>query len=123
MNASIVLISTTFLMSTIMFATYYSSVLAAGGIHTPEFQIQKNYTDAGSAAQTGINHPVTSAGIVKNDTITTVNLNATVFQQIDESQFKKAPEFAQISGYINTPNSSPITLSSLRGKVILLYIW
>jgi thiol-disulfide isomerase/thioredoxin len=123
MNASIVLISTTFLMSTIMFATYYSSVLAAGGIHTPEFQIQKNYTDAGSAAQTGINHPVTSAGIVKNDTITTVKLNATVFQQIDESQFKKAPEFAQISGYINTPNSSPITLSSLRGKVILLYIW
>ena len=123
MNASIVLISTTFLMSTIMFATYYSSVLAAGGIHTREFQIQKNYTDAGSAAQTGINHPVTSAGIVKNDTITTVKLNATVFQQIDESQFKKAPEFAQISGYINTPNSSPITLSSLRGKVILLYIW
>ena len=46
------------------------------------------------------------------------------FQQIDKSQFTKAPEFAQISGYINTPNNNnPITLSSLKGKVVLLYIW
>src|SRR5215510_15093118 len=123
MNANVVLISTTLLMSTLMFATYSSGVLAAGGIHTSEFQIQKNYTNAESVGQTGINRPVTSAGMVKNDTITTVKLNATVSQQIDKSQFKKAPEFAQISGYINTPNNSPITRSSLGGKVGLLYIW
>ena len=55
---------------------------------------------------------------------TTMKLNADQFRQIDKSQFIKAPEFAQISGYINTPNNNhPITLSSLRGKVVLLYIW
>jgi thiol-disulfide isomerase/thioredoxin len=53
-----------------------------------------------------------------------MKINKTQFQQVNESQFKKAPEFAQISGYINTPNNnSPITLSSLKGKVVLVYIW
>ncbi len=55
--------------------------------------------------------------------MTTIKLNKTQFQQVNESQFKKAPEFAQISGYINTPNSNPLTLSSLKGKVVLVYIW
>ena len=76
------------------------------------------------AVQTGITHPAIEAGMVENHTITTIKLNATKFQQLDKSQFMKAPEFAQISGYINTPNNNhPITLSSLRGKVVLLYIW
>ena len=52
-----------------------------------------------------------------------MKINKTQFQQINKSQFKKAPEFAQISGYINTPNNSPLTLSSLKGKVVLVYIW
>ena len=43
--------------------------------------------------------------------------------QIDASQFIKAPEFAQITGYINTPHNSPITLSSLKGKVVLVDFW
>jgi thiol-disulfide isomerase/thioredoxin len=59
----------------------------------------------------------------ENHTIMVVKLNTTKFQQIDKSQFTKAPEFAQISGYINTPNNNPITLSSLKGKVALVYIW
>jgi hypothetical protein len=58
-----------------------------------------------------------AAGMMENHTITTIKLDASKFQQIDKSQFTKAPEFAQISGYINTPNNSPITLSSLKGKV------
>src|ERR671923_1991402 len=64
-----------------------------------------------------------SAATVKNGTETTIKLDKAQFQQIDKSQFRKAPEFAQISGYINTPNNSPITLSSLKGKVVLVYIW
>ena len=52
----------------------------------------------------GITHPAVTNGMVENHTITTIKLNTTQFQQIDKSQFKKAPEFAQISGYINTPN-------------------
>ena len=97
--------------------------LVVGGVHSPEFQFEKNYDNVKNAVQTGITHPVIAAGMVENHNITTMKLNATQFQQIDKSQFIKAPEFAQISGYINTPNNSPLTLSSLKGKVVLVYIW
>jgi thiol-disulfide isomerase/thioredoxin len=39
---------------------------------------------------------------------------------IDKSQFRKAPEFMGISGYINT---SPLTLKELKGKVVLVDFW
>ena len=39
---------------------------------------------------------------------------------IDKSQFSKAPDFAGISGYINT---HPITLKDLKGKVVLVDFW
>jgi thiol-disulfide isomerase/thioredoxin len=94
-------------------------------VHSPEFQFGKNYTNVKSATRTGINHPMMmTAGMTENHTIATIKLNTTQFQQIDKSQFVKAPEFTQLSGYVNTPNNnSPITLSSLKGKVVLLYIW
>ena len=102
-------------------------VVVAGGVHSPEFQLEKNYTKMKSAAQSGINRQVTAAGMVGENhtmTTTTMKLDTNQFRQIDKSRFIKAPEFAQISGYINTPNNnSPITLSSLKGKVVLLYIW
>jgi hypothetical protein len=79
--------------------------LVVGSVHSPEFQFEKNYSKLMSAAQTGITHPAIEGGIVENHTITTIKLNATQFNQIDKSQFKMPPEFAQISGYINTPNN------------------
>jgi thiol-disulfide isomerase/thioredoxin len=97
--------------------------LAVGGVHSPEFQFEKNYDNVTRAVQTAITHPAIAAGMVENHTMTTIKLNTTQFQQIDKSQFIKAPEFAQISGYINTPDNSPLTLSSLKGKVVLVYIW
>ena len=39
---------------------------------------------------------------------------------IDKSQFKKAPEFAGITGDINTKQ---LNLSDLRGKVVLIDFW
>jgi thiol-disulfide isomerase/thioredoxin len=100
---------------------------AVGGVHSPEFQFEKNYTNMKYAVKSGINRPVISAGMSEmNHTriTTTMKLNADQFRQIDKSQFIKAPEFTQISDSINTPNNnSPITLSSLKGKVVLLYIW
>jgi thiol-disulfide isomerase/thioredoxin len=65
-----------------------------------------------------------SAATIKNGSLVTIKLDKDQFQHIDKSQFVKAPEFAQISGYINTPNNnSPITLSSLKGKVVLVDFW
>src|SRR5215469_5344933 len=91
------------------------------GVHSPQFMLEKNYTNKTAAVQRfGIIYPATT----ENHTITTTfKINNTVFHQVNESQFEKAPEFTHISGYINTPNNSPLTLSSLKGKVVLVYIW
>jgi thiol-disulfide isomerase/thioredoxin len=88
------------------------------GVHSPEFMFEKNHTNV----KAGITNPAIAATTIENHTVT-MKINKTQFQQVNESQFKKAPEFAQISGYINTPNNNPLTLSSLKGKVVLVYIW
>jgi thiol-disulfide isomerase/thioredoxin len=64
-----------------------------------------------------------SAATTTNGTIKTIMLNKPQFLQIDKSQFQKAPEFTQIAGYINTPSNTPITLASLKGKVVLVDFW
>ncbi|MFL6384183.1 MAG: hypothetical protein ACJ712_04320, partial [Nitrososphaeraceae archaeon] len=71
--------------------------LVVSGVHSPQLKFEKNYTNVKSAVQTGITRPVIAAGMVENHTMTSIKLNTTQFQQIDKSQFKKAPEFAQIS--------------------------
>src|ERR671937_583052 len=81
-----------------------------------------NRASSSSIAQQKVEKLV-SAATTQNGTLTTIKLDRDQFMHIDESQFIKAPEFAQVSGYINTPNNSPITLSSLKGKVVLVYIW
>src|SRR5205085_3261682 len=40
---------------------------------------------------------------------------------IDKPQFRKAPELAGITGYVNA--GSNLTLSSLKGKVVLVDFW
>ena len=40
---------------------------------------------------------------------------------IDKSQFKKAPEFTGVTGFVNTP--AAIKLSDLKGKVVLVHFW
>jgi thiol-disulfide isomerase/thioredoxin len=39
---------------------------------------------------------------------------------IDKSQFKKAPEFEKVTGYINT---EPISLADFKGKIVLVDFW
>jgi thiol-disulfide isomerase/thioredoxin len=93
------------------------------GLHSPEFTFEKNYTNINPAVQRfGITNPAVADTTIEDDTVT-MQINATQFQHIDKSQFKKAPEFVEISGYINNPNNNPLTLSSLKGKVVLVYIW
>ena len=38
-------------------------------------------------------------------------------------QFKMAPEFQKIEGSINTNDSAPISLASLKGKIVLVNFW
>lgn len=52
-----------------------------------------------------------------------IKLNRTEFDQIDNSQFRKAPEFAAIANYVNTNNSEQLSLEDLRGKVVVVNIW
>ena len=49
--------------------------------------------------------------------------NGTTISQIDKSQFKKAPDFAKITGYINTEEGQSINLKDLKGKVVLVDFW
>jgi thiol-disulfide isomerase/thioredoxin len=69
---------------------------------------------------------VSAATTIQNGSLVTIKLDKSQFEHIDKSQFIKAPEFAQINGYINTPNNnnnSPLMLSALKGKVILVDFW
>ena len=66
---------------------------------------------------------VVSAATTTNGTTKTIKLDKAQYLQIDKSQFQKAPEFAQIAGYMNTPNNAPITIGSLKGKVVLVDFW
>jgi thiol-disulfide isomerase/thioredoxin len=54
-----------------------------------------------------------------NNNATTITIKKAQFS-IDKSQFKKAPEFDKVTGYINT---KPINLSDLKGKVVLVDFW
>ena len=67
----------------------------------------------------------TTTKVDNGTTTTTIKLDKSQFEKLDKSQFRKAPEFAQISGYINTPNNynNPLTLLSLKGKVVLVDFW
>lgn len=81
-----------------------------------------NKASSSSIAQQKVEGLV-SAATTQNGTLTTIKLDQDQFQHIDKSQFIKAPEFTQISGYINMPNNSLITLSSLKGRVVLVDFW
>lgn len=72
------------------------------------FGVYFNNPDLNKAAS-GQQDNFVPATIVENGTIT-----------IGKSQFRLAPELAQISGYVNT---DPVTLADLKGKVVLVDFW
>ncbi|MCI0562683.1 MAG: thiol-disulfide isomerase, partial [Nitrososphaera sp.] len=76
------------------------------------FGVYFNSPSLNTAASGQQGNFVPNAIVEDNGTVTKV--------QIDKSRFKLAPEFAQISGYINT---EPLALADLRGKVVLVDFW
>src|ERR1051325_337393 len=107
-------------LSALLLGVAVITLIAGFGIYFNSPALNK--ASSSSIAQQKIEKLV-SAATTQNGTLTTIKLNKDQFMQIDESQFIKAPEFAQITGYINTPNNSPLTLSSLKGKVVLVDFW
>jgi hypothetical protein len=58
------------------------------GVHSPEFESEKNIDSVKDADQrSGIAYPAVANGMVKNHTMTTIKLNTTKFQEINKSQF------------------------------------
>jgi thiol-disulfide isomerase/thioredoxin len=107
-------------LSALLLGVAVITLIAGFGIYFNSPALNK--ASSSSIAQQKIEKLV-SAATTQNGTLTTIKLNKDQFMHIDESQFIKAPEFAQITGYINTPHNSPITLSSLKGKVVLVDFW
>jgi thiol-disulfide isomerase/thioredoxin len=91
------------------------------------FAVYFNSPNLNKASTTSVQQQVgklLSASTMQNGSTVTIKLNPDQFKHIDKSQLIKAPEFAQIGGYINTPDSIiPLTLSSLKGKVVLVDFW
>ena len=89
------------------------------------FAVYFNSPNLNKASTTSVQQQVgklVSTSTMQNGSMVTIKLNPDQFKHIDKSQFIKAPEFAQISGYINTP-AMPLTLSALKGKVVLVDFW
>ena len=107
-------------LSALLLGVAVITLIAGFGIYFNSPALNK--ASSSSIAQQKLEKLV-SAATTQNGTLTTIKLKRDQFMHIDESQFIKAPEFAQINDYINTPNNSPITLSSLKGKVVLVDFW
>jgi thiol-disulfide isomerase/thioredoxin len=92
------------------FAVYFNSPELNKVVSGKEATTTSNFVPAIQVVQEG-----------SNDTTTTTTTNIKEVQfPIDKLQFKKAPEFDKITGYINT---EPINLSNLKGKVVLVDFW
>jgi len=112
-------------ISALIMAIAVVSLIAGFAVYFNSPSLNKAST---SAQQQQVEKLVSGATTTKVDngtTTTTIKLDKSQFEKLDKSQFRKAPEFAQISGYINTPNNynNPLTLSSLKGKVVLVDFW
>jgi thiol-disulfide isomerase/thioredoxin len=114
-------------LSALIMAIAVVALIAGFGVYFNSPGLNKASTTTSTQRQV---EKFVSAATIQNGSLVTIKLDKDQFQHIDKSQFVKGPEFAQISGYINSPNNnnsnsnnSPITLASLKGKVVLVDFW
>lgn len=88
------------------------SVIVAGSIST--YIDNTSIKIASAQLENKIGTPTTIKGYIKE-----AHIYSTQFKT-DKSEFKKAPDFAEITEYINT---DPVKLGDLNGKVVLVHFW
>lgn len=104
--------SSTFLTGIIIVAAIISVILVAGSISA---YINNAYIKFASAQ---LENKIETSTTTK-DHIEEAHIYSTQFKT-DKSEFRKAPDFSKITGYINT---APVKLGDLNGKVVLVHFW
>ncbi len=82
--------------------------------------LQKNNAPAVTST-TSLDTPLTTDAPKKDISVKKDSGSSLAMEQ-KQSKYKKVPELSSIDGYVNT-DGEPITLASLKGKVVLLDIW
>jgi thiol-disulfide isomerase/thioredoxin len=84
--------------------------------------LQKNNTEKTTSSL--LDNSIGVSAVQENTPISNIKKEEKVSLDSDQKKdiYKKVPELSTIDGYINT-DGKPITLESLRGKVVLLDIW
>ena len=103
-------------LSALIMAIGVVSLIAGFAVYFNNPELNKVVSGQGG----GTTNFVPAIQVVQDNNDTTKTTIKKVQFSIDKSQFKKAPEFDKITGYINT---EPINLSDLKGKVVLVDFW
>lgn len=68
------------------------------------------------------NAPTQTTDVPAKESSVKKDLGGYLIMEEKQAKYKKVPELSSIDGYVNT-EGKPITLESLKGKVVLLDIW
>lgn len=83
----------------------------------------KSTPSTGSLDEAMVRHTLADPASSTGNAPIVIKLNRTEFEEIDKSQFRKAPGFTDVTGYINTNDSRSLDLQDLRGNVVLVDFW
>jgi len=78
-------------------------------------KIEQKLLEKNNAPTTTVDAPVKESSVKKD-------VSGYLTMEQKQAKYKKVPELSSIDGYVNT-EGKPITLESLKGKVVLLDIW
>jgi thiol-disulfide isomerase/thioredoxin len=104
-------------LSALVMAIGVVSLIVGFSVYFNSPELNKVKGSGQSGGTTNFISTTQTVGEGGNDT--TLTIKKAQFS-IDKSQFKKAPEFEKVTGFINT---KPISLADLKGKVVLVDFW